>query len=109
MRQFCERRSSFLNISIPSCSHEKKKEYWDQLESRCRFLHRRLASGGGHSGGGGVSSHYLHPNPLALPVSLSAANLLQSASAPSSHCECCAAASVAAAAGMTSDGTFEEK
>ena len=23
------------------CSHEKKKEYWAQLESRCRFLHGR--------------------------------------------------------------------
>ena len=56
---------------------------------------------------------YLHPtaNHLTLPVSLSAANLLQS-SAPSSHCECCAASVVAAAAAAmvsASDTTFEEK
>ena len=58
------------------------------------------------SGSGG---HYLHPHHLTLPVSISAANLLQS-SAPSSHCECCAATVAAAAASaMAGDASFEEK
>ncbi len=85
-------------------SHEKKKEYWDQLESRCRYLHRRL---------GVVNPNaYLHPAALAgsLPVSISAANLLQQSGAASAaaagHCDCCAAA---AAAGMVHDSTFEER
>jgi hypothetical protein len=106
-----------MRIVLSLFSHEKKKEYWDQLESRCRYLHRRLGANGAplphssssSSGGvivGGVGGgHYLLPHShLTLPVSISAANLLQSN--PTTHCECCSAA---AATGMVHDSTFEER
>lgn len=64
-------------------SHEKKKEYWAQLEHRCRFLHSH--SQHPHQMRGTGAGSRFPPHATLVPNSISG-NMIHT---PGSMCECC--------------------